>query len=630
MSPKSTIVACIAAAATGLPAVGFSLAAWQPGGGVNLDQGWNVEQQTAWYASSQGSRLLPLVWFEALEQPGVSGELFLDPTYISRFRYLPGPTPTSPRLPLGFVTDATAESRLSSTNLHWKADQGEEPWVGLNCAACHTAEIEYQGRSLRVDGGPTLADFQSFMEALDLALVQTQADGAKFARFAARVLGTQSPTAADQALLNSALAQLIAKRAAISRMNTAPIRYGFGRLDAFGRIFNQVALDVRVSNPKPNPADAPVSYPFLWNTPQHENVQWDGIAPNKVVPGIHPFDIGALARNAGEVIGVFADVTPEAPPTLGYKSSVNVENLAGLERLLDGLRPPRWPADVFGAPKAEDVSAGAKLFDQHCASCHMPLAREDLKTRIPLRMAMFRGPVAGFAASEQVAPPGTDPWMACNAYSYTVMTGVMQGTKSGVVTGAPLGPEAPASVVLTTTVVEALLGQGATLAEVASTTFFGLDGPPKPTPAPAVSALAPHVAALSDKDRRLAQCTDPVATAAQDTNHILGYKIRPLTGIWATAPYLHNGSVATLYDLLLPPAERPKTFFYGSREFDPDHVGYKVSDRYDASTGNTFEFRAVDPTGTPIPGNSNLGHDYGNAALSPDDRRALIAYLKTL
>jgi len=623
----------MAAAVIALATAAFSPAPWQPGGGPDLDQGWNVAQQTEWYASSQGSRLLPLAWFEALEQPGATGALFLDPTYISRFRYLPGPTAATLRLPLGFVADATAESQLSSTNIHWKAGQaGEEQWVGLNCAACHTAEIEYQGRGLRVDGGPTLADFQSFMEALDLALVQTHDDDAKLTRFARRVLGIENPGSADLALLKGALAQLIARRAAIGRMNAAPIRYGFGRLDAFGHIFNQVALDVRASSPKPNPADAPVSYPFLWNTPQHENVQWNGIAPNKAIAGVHPFDIGALGRNTGEVIGVFADVTPQAPPAPGYRSSVNVRNLAALERLLDGLRPPRWPDDVFGAPKPEDVSAGAKLFDQHCAVCHMTLARDDLKTRIPLRMAMFRGPVADFPASKDVAAPGTDPWMACNAYTYTVWTGVVQGTRSGVVAGAPLGPQAPASVLLTTTVAEALLGQGETVAQVASATFFGLDGPPAPTPPPAGFAafLRPRVAPVSDKDRRLAQCMDSATTAVQDTNHILGYKIRPLTGIWATAPYLHNGSVATLYDLLLPPAARPKTFFYGGREFDPDHVGYKVSDHYDVASGNTFEFRTVDAAGTPIPGNSNLGHDYGNAALSTDDRRALIAYLKTL
>ncbi|PMZ49168.1 hypothetical protein C1Y04_30550, partial [Pseudomonas sp. FW306-2-11AC] len=54
----------------------------------------------------------------------------------------------------------------------------------------------------------------------------------------------------------------------------------------------------------------------------------------------------------------------------------------------------------------------------------------------------------------------------------------------------------------------------------------------------------------------------------------LAYRARPLNGIWAMAPYLHNGSVPSLNDLLLPPNLRPKTFYIGNWEFNPDIVGY--------------------------------------------------------
>jgi len=111
-----------------------------------------------------------------------------------------------------------------------------------------------------------------------------------------------------------------------------------------------------------------------------------------------------------------------------------------------------------------------------------------------------------------------------------------------------------------------------------------------------------------------------------DKSNVLGYKIRPLTGIWATAPYLHNGSVPTLYDLLLPPAQRPTSFSLGTREFDPVKVGYVATPRPDSA----FVFNTKDARGLPIPGNANSGHDYGNAALSEHDRMALVAYLKTL
>jgi len=54
------------------------------------------------------------------------------------------------------------------------------------------------------------------------------------------------------------------------------------------------------------------------------------------------------------------------------------------------------------------------------------------------------------------------------------------------------------------------------------------------------------------------------------------YRARPLNGVWATAPYLHNGSVPSLYWMLTPAAERPTQFCIGSRDFDPQQVGYRA------------------------------------------------------
>ncbi len=97
------------------------------------------------------------------------------------------------------------------------------------------------------------------------------------------------------------------------------------------------------------------------------------------------------------------------------------------------------------------------------------------------------------------------------------------------------------------------------------------------------------------------------------------YASRPLIGIWASAPYLHNGSVPTLYDLLLPPDKRPVVFQTGSREFDPKKVGYI----YDGTNGGSFQFD------TTKDGNHNTGHTFGTD-LSDDERMDLIEYLKAL
>jgi len=99
-----------------------------------------------------------------------------------------------------------------------------------------------------------------------------------------------------------------------------------------------------------------------------------------------------------------------------------------------------------------------------------------------------------------------------------------------------------------------------------------------------------------------------------------GYCSPPLDGIWMRAPYLHNGSVPTLGDLLLPDAERPKSFYRGYDVYDPVKVGF-------VTEGPAAE-RAGWKEATAERGNGNQGHDYGTD-LSADDRRALVEFLKT-
>ena len=106
------------------------------------------------------------------------------------------------------------------------------------------------------------------------------------------------------------------------------------------------------------------------------------------------------------------------------------------------------------------------------------------------------------------------------------------------------------------------------------------------------------------------------------------YKARPLDGIWATAPYLHNGSVPTLYQLLSPQSERDQTFYRGSFEYDPRHLGYR-----------TEAFDGGFVLDTRISGNHNSGHEFRagprgkgviGRQLQPEERWALLEYLKVL
>lgn len=99
-----------------------------------------------------------------------------------------------------------------------------------------------------------------------------------------------------------------------------------------------------------------------------------------------------------------------------------------------------------------------------------------------------------------------------------------------------------------------------------------------------------------------------------------GYANAPLDGLWLRAPYLHNGSVPTLWDLLQPAAQRPKVFWRGNDLYDPKHVGFVSTE-----ASGLFRFD------TAIPGNGNAGHEgraYGTD-LSDADKWALVEYMKT-
>ena len=97
------------------------------------------------------------------------------------------------------------------------------------------------------------------------------------------------------------------------------------------------------------------------------------------------------------------------------------------------------------------------------------------------------------------------------------------------------------------------------------------------------------------------QCLEGFGTLDLPQN-IRGYKPRPLEGVWATAPFLHNGSVPTLYQMLVPPEKRDKEFFVGRREFDPKNVGFVTQPDAVEDTGFWLD--------TTKAGNHNSGHAF--------------------
>ena len=600
-------------------------------------QGWTPGNQAFWYETSQGSRLIPKTWYDALERAD-STEPFSDQQFLATFGYLPSaPDRLSERhenLPIGFAVDRQADAGLVVTGLHWYKGQASdkknaEPWVGLNCAACHSGEMTYKGDRFRVDGAPTIADFQSFIAAFDAALTQTLTDSGKFDRFAAKVLAGKDDVA-NRALLKAKVAEMVAWEDRVAQINgdrsDRVARYGYARLDAVGHIYNKVAL-FNHADPQPgNPSDAPVSYPFLWDITKQHQVQWNGSAVNqRLTLNKGELDYGAMGRNTGEVIGVFGEIItakrgqPGNNGKLpGFKSTVQIEALDQLENVLTTLKSPIWPVQ-FGAINQALKAQGEVVFDRlKCGSCH--IEREDWKPNVPIEKMITLRELA-----ENNQANLTDIWMACNGATYFAKTGNLEGGLEGIIKGRPLEATEPMLGQLAFSVKLSLADKRKDIIKRAVQIYLGIQK------LPVIDGAEEGLTADEARAARAQLCiTGKDGNGAElpaDTLKLLAYKARPLDGIWATSPYLHNGSVPTLYHLLLAPKNRPTRFYSGSREFDPKFVGYVWKDK---PTGPHSQFTTVDGRGKAIPGNSTAGHDYGVGGLTEADRLALLEYLKSL
>jgi hypothetical protein len=680
---------------------------------VNKDdagQGW-APKDSLWFDNvTQGSDLLPYDFFLAVERP--DGKLFRTDANMNRYRYLVRKkTFNNPdALPVGIVKD----------------NYQHRDFIGFTCAACHTGQINYKGVGIRVDGAPAMADMDTFLDDLsnDInATSEAKTNPALHARFIKRVLDRGTYT--SEAQIDADLKTYSLRLATYRVINKSHTQYGYARLDAFGRIYNQVLTYVMTTDDlqtgvneligkgqitqadldacgftavlkdlntqegqghilngtdrdrllesvaklafgpdgKPsisglikvlhfrdemfNAPDAPVSYPFLWDIPQHDYVQWNGIASNS--------GLGPIGRNTGEVIGVFGAMNWSRSPhwtiegvfsgqgyfntsPINFSSSVNVHNLALIEDKLKSLHSPVWPESILGpinrAAHVKNETPGADgllkpsalngevVFAKYCSACHAEINRTDPNRRV----------VAHMSAQSNI---GTDAQMAVNSAAYAGYAGILRNTYVGVGPGDILiNKQSPVAALLT----KATIGVVAT--PDADKWWWQRF----------VEWLYDVIFSLRSNDIQASMKSgdyDP-DTTADPLSSIMAYKGRSLNGIWATAPYLHNGSVPNLYDLLLPanpmpgdPADtkyRPKLFMVGSREFDPVNVGFKT----DGYPGFAFRVEKL--------GNSNAGHEFGTRdakdengnllkdkdgnvaypALTEQQRRDLVEYLKSL
>lgn len=545
---------------------------------------WTPESRKDFYTRDQGARIMPFAWFKALKRADGSG--FLDDG-MTRYGYLPNPDSPTPGLPVGFLT----------------ASENNVRTLSMTCSACHTRQIEVNGVSWRIDGGPALTDFQSLLADIDGAVDRVLTNGAAFDDFAKAVGATSEE--ARQELRDQVQAWFAPYHALMSKSLPSP-GWGVGRADAVSMIFNRVAgLDIgepptRIIRDNIESANAPVRYPFVWNAPVQDMTQWPGFARNGD-------DILGLARNVGEVYGVFGVYRPTKsllPNIVNYlnDSSLNYAGLQRLEILLKEIEPPKWP----WALDAALVAKGEEIFnrdpkDGGCAKgCH----------KIETGAARVCNPNTWRTPIQDV---GTD------SKEYAVLgreaqTGVLEGASITFVPGldTPLKPKDKIITILGLSVIGSILE---------APLHFGLGVfrpiveeclPIRPATPAALQA------AVQEKLRQaLANLYKKPETAPPPA-----YESRVMKGIWAAAPYLHNGSVPTLADLLKPVTERPGSFKVG-RAYDIENVGLARE-----QPGLSSPYTADDCTKRNS-GNSRCGHEFG-VKLSAEEKKALLEYLKSL
>jgi hypothetical protein len=577
-----------------------------PGEFQHLDCGLSDAEREEFYHLTMGSELIPLAWLRALQSES-TGKPFLEE--VERFGLLADPK-NPDGLPIGLTAAASRDPRFNVR------------MVGLNCAVCHVGEVSHDGKRVRLDGAPSLFDTDAFARDLVGSVAATLKDPASFLAFLARVREDKEHA--------SALAK--------ARPKAAGLLSAFPSLDSLrkaGELERNLAArleSVLAEEGKQAPADLGKAGGTLRQLVGHvRHGELEKIAAGQ--PGADSPLAGLKTVGEREAaVKEWLDHVVETVRLLKARGEFARKVIAESKRGLPVTAAGPGRADDFGL--ARNLLFDADQAGPLTAPCSVPhlwgLARVtwtdwDATTTSPLSRS-----VATALAGGAVFDPNTHR-------STLAPKNLARLDEVAVKIKSPVWPEAVLGKID-----RAKADRGAALFKAHCVKCHGTGAADSPSVLIEQKELGTDPARLDNYHRKLGDreffaalgetvakyfqqaCKDDGIEAEKlnggrpdEWRATNGYVARPLWGVWATAPYLHNGSVPTLYHLLLP-ADRPKTFPLGHRDFDPARVGYTADvdkPRF------TFDVSKV--------GNSNSGHEYG-AALGDEQRYELIEYLKTL
>ena len=564
--PRSCCVAAALALLLGCSARKPEPVETNPSAVTYLANGWSPAERAEYYHLPEGSELMPYVLLANVRSVK-TGKPFLED--MERFGFLPDvKSATNPYgVPVGLTV---ARSRNAST-------KGMEI-VGFSCAACHVGELTYHGKRVQIDGAPALIDLQGYQVEFQDSLDATMKDP-------------------------RALLALVVAMDQTAKMPDTP------SVEAASQYANDAALQ--------------------------------GADNVKSVPNADPKFHSVSSRDA--------DQPEQAAQKPGFVERMKTDvailkaRLAHIRNgklLLDGTEPGPGRIDAFGA-------ARNLLFPDFAMKMQSPVSfpflwgvpdtTQQRAAGEEARWIHYDGNTNSILERNIGQALGMGAVFDPKTYESTLRIGNLHRLE--VLTHKLQPPKWPADILGPIDEAKARTGEqifndkcaGCHQDKLFDLTEVGTDPmransfgqPVRTTPFPA--AVTPILEGL----KKRAFQDDGISAADQagmDANPAIWratgkYMARKLNGIWATAPYLHNGSVPTL-NHLLHPDQRPEKFFTGNREFDPVNIGYQSDTATNAVNVWVFD--------TTKPGNSNIGHSGAQfgTTLSEDQKTALLEYLK--
>lgn len=666
---------------------------------VYLDQGWGPsvtsELRQRYYYTAQGTSFVNLrySWFLNLERAD-SNARFAEPGHMRALGFIVDNviTPDNPgQLPVGFTHHFDAVAKEEFLDFTCAACHTGELHVVTKAGEPVAVRID-GGQAMHAFTSARAGHFGPGMMA---AMTATFLNPLKFNRFARNVLGPGYPTGKWNLRVEfgKTLWDTLATAFSDTIHGKYPVDEGFGRTDAIARIANRVFGD-DLDPANYVTGNAPVNYPPVWDAPKFDWVQYAGSVSQPLARNLGEA-LGTGARltlidaydrpmlkdrrfsSSTKIDGLVAiEQTIERlqPPKwpveiLGPIDEAKARKGQALynvhcagchdpctESVYESavampLRPssdPIWHVNLIPIEEVgTDPQAALNFYNNRVNLTKTGLTEEELRPLLGDELRTLAMRKAAFATLREMPGLGVTDAMRLAAELQLDIATMRNDPKY------KLSEEQEAAIKRELdgiNVASTSIGQGLNyLGFLLRKRYFAEheDGVPK---------AASHLPAAAEQARNQSGTAPNGPLSAEEKQALYSksvretiegygaldlpqvkkvYKARPLAGIWATPPFLHNGSVPSLYEMLVPQIQRSSKFFISRANFDPVVVGLVKEPL--VSRGFWFD--------TTIPGNLNTGHEfragwggYGPGSspspgvvgpeLREDERWALVEYLK--